>query len=97
MDLGERNLEIKGILAQLRIPKMDALILERLVSLEFLILIHEIVIVFLPQELTKLESRLNLPNLMIGEHFIAKLSSFSVKRKAREMAETSNPLGKGKQ
>lgn len=45
---------------------MDALILERPVNLEFIEIIHEIVIVLLSQEPTKLEVRLNLPNLILG-------------------------------
>lgn len=73
---------MEGLQAQLRIPKTDALTLERPVSLECMELIHELVIILSPQELSKLELKLNLPNLMIGEHFIAKLTSLSSKRKA---------------
>lgn len=39
----------------MRILKMDALILERPINLEFIKLIHEMVIFLLPQELSKLK------------------------------------------
>lgn len=72
--LRESNREMERILAQLRITKIDALTLNITICLEFIELIHEMVIIFLPRRLTRLELRLNLPNLMIGEYFTAKLS-----------------------
>lgn len=75
---------MEKLLAQFRIPKANVLTLERLVNLFFVDIIHEIVIVLLPQELSKLEVGLNLSNLMIGEHFNAKITPLSKKRKSLE-------------
>lgn len=72
--LRANNRKIKILLAQLKIPKIDALTLETPINLEFIDLIHEMVIIQLLQELSNLEIKLNLPNLIIGERFIDKIS-----------------------
>lgn len=77
--------KIEGILTQLKIPKTDVLTLERLINLEFIAFIHIMVVVLLPQELSKLEVNLNLPNHAIGEHFTTKLSPYQWKRGLRDV------------
>lgn len=82
--LRKSNREMKNLLAQLRIPKTDVLTLERPVSLDFEGLLHEIVIVLLPQDLSKLEISLGMPKPMIGEYYKAKITSLFKNKKSLE-------------
>ncbi|KAF3658551.1 hypothetical protein FXO38_13115 [Capsicum annuum] len=59
-------------------------------------LIHEMVIIIFTQVLTKLELKLNMLSLMIGEHYIDKVTPLLRKTKIGESAAPSSPLGKGK-
>lgn len=87
---------MEKLLAQLRIPKTVVFTLKKPVNLEFMDLIHEMVIVLFPQVLTMLELKLNMSSLMIGEHYIAKVTQLLRKRNNMELSAPSNPLGKGK-
>lgn len=87
---------MESLLAHLRIPKTYVLTLVNPVSMEFVDSLHEMVIVFLPQDLDKLEIGVSLLGLMIGDPFKVKITSKSKKRKNLSTPGQSNPLGKGK-
>lgn len=95
--LRSSNREIEELLDQLRIPIIDALTKERPLYIEFTELIHEKVIILMPQEHSKLELDLNLPNLMIEEYLFSRIATQSRKKKAQEITGTSNLYGKGKE
>lgn len=78
-----------GSTSQTQDSNTGALTLESQVNLEFTKIIHEMVIILMPQQMSKLELRLNFPNLMIGEHFYVRIAPLARKRKAQEMIETS--------
>lgn len=79
--LRESNREMERLLVQLRIPKTDELTLKNSASLELMEPLHEMVIVLLPQDLNKLELRVSLPNLMLGDPFKVLVIPLSKKRK----------------
>lgn len=82
--LRESNWEMENLLAQLRIPKTDVFTLEKPVNLDFEGLLHEMVIVLLPQDLSKLEIELGLPNPILEECYKAKITPLSKKKKFLE-------------
>lgn len=88
---------MERLLAQLRIPKTDVLTLENHVSLEFIELLYEMVIVLLPQVLDKLELGVSLPNIILGDLLKVKFTPLSKKRKNLTPLGPSNPSGKEKE
>lgn len=83
------NKELREILAQIKLPKMDVLTLVSHTRLEFTDLIHELVITLLPHEVKKIKLIITLPSLILDYS-----TPLSKKRKAKELKELPSPNGK---
>lgn len=90
------NREMENIWTQLRIPKIDVLTLERSVSPEFMKSMYEVVIMLLPQDLTRLGLEISLPNFMIGDHFHANFSPPIQEKESQGVDRIIQPHRKGK-
>ena len=71
--LKENNLELENILASLKVPKTEAITLERPIHLTFEDLVSELTIVLIPQGLTMLELEIVPLSRAIGNFYKTKI------------------------
>lgn len=78
------------------IPRIEDLTLEGPINLEFIYLFQQMVIIFLPQFLTNLGLKINIPNHTKEGKFSVRVFPLNKKRKTSAIEKTSNPKGREK-